>query len=113
AIDPSTGGLGVAVGSRSKNWPDMHTFEHHPDTGVCFEGFTLPYWNDTTNLVLRAHQAFPELGVIGWDVAITEQGPVLIEANHAWDINLLQVAHRRGFRREMQAALGGLREGEL
>lgn len=108
AIEIADGRLSAAVGSSSRIWPDMHTVHEHPDTGTRIEEFTLPHWTELTALVIRAHQAFPELGVIGWDVAITDHGPVLIEANHAWDINLLQVSHRRGFRSEMRAALGGL-----
>jgi len=106
AIDIADGKLGQAVGSRSKAWPDMHTVHAHPDTGVPFADFALPDWHEIRALVLRAHRAFPELGVIGWDIAVTDHGPVLIEANHAWDINLLQVAHMRGFRTEMRDALG-------
>ena len=33
-------------------------------------------------LVKRAALTVPELGYIGWDVAVTEKGPVIIEANH-------------------------------
>jgi len=105
-IDLDTGRLGVAVGSRTKHWPDMHTVALHPDTGMAIEGAVVPEWTAVKALTLRAHKAFPELGVIGWDIAITEAGPLLVEANHAWDINLLQVAHREGFRSRMVAALG-------
>lgn len=108
AIDVGDGTLRVAVGSRSKAWPDMHTVRNHPETGVAFEGFAVPCWDEVKALVQRAHHAFPELGVIGWDVAITEHGPVLIEGNHAWDINLLQVAHMRGLRADMCRALGAI-----
>ena len=108
AIDMASGRLGPAIGSRRRDWPDMHTVPTHPDTGQRIEGLIMPEWGTVIALALRAHQSFDELGVIGWDIAVTDDGPVLIEANHAWDINLLQVAHRRGFRSDMARALGSI-----
>jgi hypothetical protein len=105
-IDLDTGTLGRAAGSARRDWPEMHTVQRHPDTGAVIAGLELPLWQDVKQLTVRAQTSFPELRCLGWDVAVTEQGPVLVEANHAWDINLLQMAHRKGLRPEMGAALG-------
>jgi hypothetical protein len=105
-IDLDTGTLGRAAGSARREWPEMHTVQRHPDTGEVIAGFEVPRWQDVKQLTVQAQASFPELRCLGWDVAVTEQGPVLVEANHAWDINLLQMAHRRGLRPEMGAALG-------
>ena len=57
----------------------------HPDTGIAFSNFKLPFAAETHSLVLRAAQAFTPLRTIGWDIAITDDGPLLIEGNVTWD----------------------------
>jgi hypothetical protein len=57
----------------------------HPATGVDFEGFQLPCWQEAVDLVLRCARLFLPLRTIGWDVALTPQGPVIVEGNRWWD----------------------------
>jgi hypothetical protein len=47
-------------------------------------------------LATRAHRAFADRTVIGWDVAITPNGPILVEGNSGPDVDLLQRPMRRG-----------------
>lgn len=54
----------------------------HPMTGVDLIGAEIPFYQEAVELVKRAAMKIPELGYIGWDVAITENGPIMIEANH-------------------------------
>lgn len=54
--------------------------QQHPDTSVVFEDITLPYYDDVVALVKNASECLPN-PIVGWDVAITETGPILIEAN--------------------------------
>jgi len=46
---------------------------------------TLPFWRQSKELVKRAAKHFYPLVTVGWDVAITDEGPKLIEANAYWD----------------------------
>jgi hypothetical protein len=63
----------------------------HPDTGKRLCGFQLPCWEESLDLVQRAHRlAFPKFATLGWDVAITPEGPVLLETNSGWDDHHLQ-----------------------
>jgi hypothetical protein len=57
----------------------------HPDTGVVFDGFVVPEFDRAVALVRKLHAYFPAIHSIGWDVAITPDGPVLIEGNDDWD----------------------------
>lgn len=50
-------------------------------TEVEVKGFVIPFVREAIMLACRAHDALPELCVIGWDIAITESGPVFIEGN--------------------------------
>lgn len=56
-------------------------FKEHPDTGFVARGFKVPYWQEILDLTSRAAAVVPEVGYVGWDVAIAENGPVLIEGN--------------------------------
>ena len=48
-------------------------------------GFALPHWDECISLVCRAHDdAFPAFAALGWDVALTPAGPVLLETNLNW-----------------------------
>lgn len=48
-------------------------------------GITLPHWNECIRLVKQAHdEAFPAFVALGWDVALTDARPVLLESNANW-----------------------------
>ena len=60
-------------------------FTAHPQTGVAFDGFRVPQWAEAVELVKQAQRCFPMLPTLGWDVALTADGPRIIEANSRWD----------------------------
>jgi len=68
----------------------------HPVTGMDFIGFQVPYWEDCVQLVKKAAVCIPENRSIGWDVAVTGTGPVLIEGNHNWHYLVLQMPEKKG-----------------
>ncbi|RXF73100.1 sugar-transfer associated ATP-grasp domain-containing protein [Hansschlegelia zhihuaiae] len=54
----------------------------HPATSVAIEGHPVPDVAAAVALTIEAHQAFRDgFRVIGWDVGLTADGPVLIEGN--------------------------------
>lgn len=55
--------------------------DRHPDTGVIFDGFQLPYWEEMRKLAVESAEKLPELTYIKWDIAVSETGPVVIEGN--------------------------------
>lgn len=54
----------------------------HPETGTVIEGFEIPYFDEAINMCEKASHIVPEIGLVGWDVAITPNGPVLVEGNN-------------------------------
>ena len=102
-IDVSTGRLGAAT-----DWglrPHHGWRTHHPDTGGQIEGRILPLWAETRALAERAHGAFEDRHVLGWDMAILEDGPAIVEANGGPDTDMHQRVSRE--------PLGNQRFGEL
>jgi hypothetical protein len=63
----------------------------HPDTGFEFSGCVLPDF-DSAVQVARAAAAHLPYRLVGWDVAITLGGPVLIEGNHRPHIFASEIA---------------------
>lgn len=56
-------------------------YVNHPTTGKRILGVQLPFWQETIALLMRASQRVPTVGYVGWDVALTPTGPILIEGN--------------------------------
>ncbi len=54
----------------------------HPVTGYPLIGFQVPYFAEAIELCRQAAQVEPRMRYIGWDVAITPSGPVLVEGNN-------------------------------
>lgn len=54
----------------------------HPDTGAELIGLQMPYWKETLELLKRFHEEHTLFDFVGWDVAITPNGPIIFEANH-------------------------------
>jgi hypothetical protein len=100
-VDLATGELGAAIGMLARS----ARVDAHPRSGARIEGLKLPHWDEIKTLVVSGHEGFSELVVIGWDVAITPSGPIILEANHRPGINILQ--------RPYDAPLGPTRLSEL
>lgn len=58
-----------------------HIFSHHPVTNTPIVGFTVPFYQEATELVSKASLKMKDCQYIGWDVAISSKGPVIIEGN--------------------------------
>ncbi|MGD9877936.1 sugar-transfer associated ATP-grasp domain-containing protein [Desulfococcus sp.] len=89
SIDLETGvlGRGVVGAEPTTRW------DVHPDTQKRVNGFQLPFWAETLALCREAHRVFKDYAFIGWDVAITDDGPMLVEGNLFWGVEAMQMAH--------------------
>ena len=83
----SSGGMYAPIGKNgeitAKAFCDKtgEYYEKHPDTGVVFKGFAIPMYERCIELVTEAAKRVPTVRYVGWDVGVTENGPVLIEGN--------------------------------
>jgi hypothetical protein len=103
AVETATGQLGCASDlgmDASLGW-----FSALPDTGEPIEGRVLPFWDGAKRLAIEAHRAFADRTVIGWDIAILEDRPILVEGNGNPDLDIIQ--------RFMRVGLRGQRFGHL
>ena len=87
-----TGTLSRVVGRHASGF-GLQDYPEHPTTGVPCEGFALPGWDEACRIALTAARKFLPLRTIGWDIALTGNGPVVIEGNVWWDA--LHNAHGR------------------
>ena len=103
AIDMKTGRLGPASNMGLK--PGVGWRTHHPNSGAAIEGRTLPLWPKVIDLALRAHAAFPERVVVGWDIGILADGPAVVEGNIKPDLDIHQRVARAPLGNERLARL--------
>ncbi len=66
----------------------------HPLTGAPFKGTQIPFWEEALALLGQAVPLAGKISNVGWDVAFTEEGPLIIEANTIPGFNTAQY---RGF----------------
>jgi hypothetical protein len=92
-IEPETGtlGRGVYKPRYGGTW-----VSEHPDTGVRFEGLVMPEWQAILDICHRSAALFSGIRSVGWDIALTPAGPVVVEGNALWDLPMVQV-HTRGY----------------
>lgn len=94
-----SGGMTAAIdltnGRLITNAIDMegNVFQKHPKTGVEIKGFQIPLFFDAVNLVMDAIKENSIEGYLGWDLAITEDGPVVVEINTKPGVVLLSTPY--------------------
>ena len=84
-----------------------HVFKEHPDTKVTIKGFKIPYFEEMKKMIEEAGKDIP--GYFGWDVAITENGPIIIEMNTHPGADGLQtpyIPEKKGVRCVVEKYLG-------
>jgi Sugar-transfer associated ATP-grasp len=55
-------------------------------------------WPQAIQAACHAHEALPALPAVGWDVALCQDGVLIVEGNPTFDVDLLQFTHARGMR---------------
>lgn len=103
-LDPDTGkALGGGYDSHG------HSYEFHPDSGFRIADFQLPMFEEVIACTDRVARHVPQVQYVGWDIAVTPDGPVVIEGN--WGTGVYEnkpsvLGIRTGHRPRYQAAIG-------
>ena len=58
-----------------------NAYATHPLTGLAIRGFQVPHWQEVLEASRQAARMLPDIGLVGWDFAITPDGVDLIEGN--------------------------------
>lgn len=90
-IDINTGKL---VGNAIDK--DLNEFKEHPTSHIKFDGFQIPCFEEAKQMVLKASLKSDKILVVGWDVAISENEPIIIEGNRRPGFDLVQVLSNKG-----------------
>jgi hypothetical protein len=86
-IDCSTGEMGEYAISLK-----CEMFEKHPDTNFAFHGYLISNWSEIKELVKKNAEKISQFSYIAWDVALTDEGPITIEANLRYGLDGVQIA---------------------
>ena len=96
-VDLASGVLSTAWGRPRRGTSRLlEAYDRNPETGVTIRGAQVPDWPAICDVVKKAAVAFPELPCLGWDVAPSADGIVIIEANSNPDPMGGQVCLRKG-----------------
>lgn len=98
-VDIATGEIKYVT--EFNGWRNTKVVTHHPDSGALLEGVKIEHWDYIVAQVLYFQECFPYIKAAGWDIAITDDGPVVIEVNDFWD-RTGQYFIRRGWRNEIR-----------
>lgn len=96
------GGMGVSIDTKRGILKglaidkDLNEYKRHPQTKIMFDKFEIPYFKEAKELVLKCALVNQNIQVVGWDVAITDKGPVLVEGNRRPGFDIVQVVSRKG-----------------
>ena len=76
-------GIDLETGVADTDGVDWYgnVYEQHPVTGITIRGFEVPFFAETKAFMYEMIEKLHIEGVIGWDIAISDDGPVLIEGN--------------------------------
>lgn len=90
-VELATGILGEMSGDK----PEMafDRYADHPITGVRVKGLMVPHWQAVQAIAIAAHELCPDRLFIGWDIAVTVDGAVMLEGNAYADVDFPQRVH--------------------
>jgi len=108
-IDIRTGEIRELIGLEDQS---RRRLTHHPESGERVAGVTVPHWDELCELVTEAAELHRFAPFVGWDVAVSRDGPQIIEANARPSVIGLQLtdgifedsAFRQFFRQHCESA---------
>ena len=87
----SSGGVAVGIDIESGTLKEIgydfksKTYRVHPTSGFIFAGFQIPFWKEILEIAKKTQLIFPYYKLLGSDIALSKEGPVIIEINASYD----------------------------
>lgn len=111
------GGQGVLVdietGTLKGNGIDKNLNENEKSiTGIKFDGFKIPYWDEIVKMCKEAAKVNNNIHIVGWDVSISNKGPLIIEGNRGPGFDLVQVLLKKGTKYMLEDLKREVKESE-
>lgn len=112
------GGMGIKVDIETGTLigdafdKDNNILKEHPITHLKFDGFKIPNWDIVVKTCKEAALVNDHIHVVGWDVAVTQDGCTFVEGNRRPGFDLVQVAYDRGRKDLMQRCLDKINKVE-
>lgn len=69
----------------------MEWFRNHPETGARIEGVTLPHLAELRSVILAMARRLRSIPLIAWDIVLTDDGVVVLEAGSRPNVTMMQV----------------------
>lgn len=91
AIDVNTGEI-IGVADEKQR-----SYTEHPDSHKKMIGYMVPHWQEACSIAKQAAMRITDAAFVGWDLALTEKGWVLVEGNHG-PLIIWQIASGEGVR---------------
>jgi hypothetical protein len=76
----------------------LEKFDEHPDSGFDFSLLKIPNWDKVKLEIELSAKKLTQMNLVGWDIAITQNGIVIIEANTLFGLD------------HSQAGVGGIKD---
>lgn len=93
AVDIGSGTLENCYGKKSRNKYILSQFNRHPNTDERTTGAKIPLMDEVFNIAKDAALVMKEQPLLGFDIAITENGPIILEANNYCGFSAPQLTH--------------------
>jgi hypothetical protein len=94
SVDIKTG----IVQHSAKEYASNMTYNFHPDTHVQIVGFQLPQWDNLIATVTAIAKKVKGTTLIGWDMAYTDEGWIMVEGNSNGSLASSQMVYNVGFK---------------
>lgn len=101
AVDENTGQ--VVTAGRSEH---DEVYDVHPDTGIRIIGACIPQWHELKDMVAKLVQVLPDQLYVGWDLALSKDGWVLVEGNSGGQFVGPQISLKKGIRPVISRTFG-------
>lgn len=102
----AAGGVIISVNNDGVVWTSGvdefgNRYLEHPDTHVFIPGMKMPEWENALRLIDEVMAVYPDIRFVGWDLAYTNEGWIIVEANDNGQFHGAQIPYHRGWKKEM------------